>query len=310
MDNNTEEFEKLKKTLDGRPKIDLNSTLRMIYDLRAEVYDLPCLNSNNSTETSPEDEKQPCILSTQNRKSLFAHQGNIKAFIDKHGKKRVGFLTLTFKDNVQSHCEASRRLNSLITHQIKLRYKSYIGCAERQKHGRIHYHLLVNVGKDIRTGLDFKALKRKDYRSACSALRDEWIFWTGTKTKKGVAEKYRFGRTELLPIRTNSEAASKYLSKYLQKAIETREKRDKGVRLIRCSNDARIYKTRFTFFSPGSTLWRGKVARLADNLTRSIRSVFPDFERITDASGISKQLGPRWAYIWRAHILGLEPFPM
>ena len=103
---------------------------------------LPCLNSNISTE----------IASTQHRKAASALGWNVFALAQKHGLENLGFLTLTFKDHVLDVKEAQRRLNSLLTHIIKPRYQDYIGVLERQKSGRIHYHLLVVIGFDIPPG--------------------------------------------------------------------------------------------------------------------------------------------------------------
>lgn len=66
---------------------------------------------------------------------------NVHAFVEKHGLNHVGFLTLTFADNVQCPKEAQRRFNFLRTSFLSHRYKNYICVYERTKTGRIHYHL-------------------------------------------------------------------------------------------------------------------------------------------------------------------------
>jgi len=48
---------------------------------------------------------------------------------------------------------------------------------------------------------------------------------------------YGFGRSELLPIRTNDEAISKYVGKYIAKHIGERKEEDKGVRLVSTSKN-------------------------------------------------------------------------
>jgi hypothetical protein len=206
----------------------------------------------------------------------------------------MGFLTLTFAQNIQSPREAQRRLNSLITHVIKPRYSEYVGVMERQKSGRIHYHLLVHVGTDIRTGFDFSAIENHDYRSASSALRSEWAFWRHT------AKKYGFGRTELLPVRSSSEAIAKYLGKYISKHIEVRQEQDKGVRLVRYSSGARVGTTRFQFQSPGSQEWRRKVQIFAE----LVQNNNPDTP-VCSLADLSRVLGKRWAYKHREFILSL-----
>ncbi|MGB7747589.1 MAG: hypothetical protein WBN75_09910 [Verrucomicrobiia bacterium] len=121
---------------------------------------------------------------------------------------------------------------SRMTGVLKQRYPEYIIVMERMDSGRIHYHLLVVLAQDIRTGFDFAAVKRGNYRSASAYLRREWKFWRET------APKYGFGRTELLPIRKTAEGVAKYVGKYVAKHIGQRLPEDKGARLVRYSKGA------------------------------------------------------------------------
>ena len=243
---------------------------------------LPCLNSNISTE----------IASTQHRKAASALGWNVFALAQKHGLENLGFLTLTFKDHVLDVKEAQRRLNSLLTHIIKPRYQDYIGVLERQKSGRIHYHLLVVIGFDIRTGFDFAAVDAKDYSSANPALRAEWAFWRKT------APAYGFGRTELMPIKSSEEAIGKYIGKYIGKHMESRQEGDKGARLVRYSRGARVASTRFQFVSSGSQEWRSKLRAFAHYVAERT-GCEPTME------GIREVCGPRWAYSHREFILSM-----
>jgi hypothetical protein len=212
----------------------------------------------------------------------------------KYGVEHLGFLTLTFADHVTCPREAQRRLNSLITRVIKIRYLDYVGVMERQKSGRIHYHLLVALHSDIRTGFDFPAIARLDYTSASPSLRSEWAFWRST------ARKYRFGRTELLPIKSTIEAMAKYVGKYISKHIESRNPEDKGVRLVRYSKGSRAGTTRFQFQTPGSQEWRRKLATFA----QIVQDSHPE-EKITQLSDLTRVLGKRWAYRHRDYILAI-----
>ena len=243
---------------------------------------LPCLDSNISTET----------LSVQHRKAASALGWNVFWFAQKHGLENLGFLTLTFKDHVTSVKEAQRRLNSLLSHIIKPRYGDYIGVMERQKSGRIHYHLLVHVGFDVRSGFDFSAVERQDYTSASPALRAEWAFWRKT------APKYRFGRTELMPIKSSEEAIGKYIGKYIGKHMEARQEADKNARLVRYSQGARLATTRFQYVSDGSAQWRQKLRAFA-HLVAERTGCEPSME------GIRQVCGPRWAYHHRDLILSM-----
>lgn len=252
------------------------------------------LNSNISTENPSEAITKPVKLSTQHRKSAFVLQESIQLLADKFGLENLGFLTLTFAEHILKPKEAQKRLNSLLTHVIKPRYREYVGVMERQKSGRIHYHLLVVLDTDIRTGLDFDAISQGNYSSASKNLRNEWAYWRKT------APKYRFGRTELLPVRSSIEAMAKYVGKYISKHIESRQEDDKGVRLVRYSRGARAGTTRFMFQSEGSASWRRKVATFA----QIVQDRHPD-RKVSQLSDLSEVLGKRWAYHHRDFILSL-----
>ena len=243
---------------------------------------LPCLNSNISI----------IAPSTQHRKAASALGWNVLSLSQKHGLENLGFLTLTFKDHVLDVKEAQRRLNSLISNVIKPRYQDYIGVLERQKSGRIHYHLLVVLGFDIRTGFDFAAIEAKNYSSANPALRAEWAFWRKT------APAYGFGRTELMPIKSSEEAIGKYIGKYIGKHMESRQEGDKGARLVRYSRGARVASTRFQFVSVGSQAWRSKLRAFAHYVAERT-GCEPSME------GIRSVCGPRWAYSHREFIVSL-----
>ena len=249
---------------------------------QAEGGFLPCLNSNISIE----------IASTQTRKAASALGCNVISLSQKHGLENLGFLTLNFKDHVVCVKEAQRRLNSLLSNVIKPRYQDYIGVLERQKSGRIHYHLLVVIGFDIRTGFDFAGVEAKDYSSANPALRAEWAFWRKT------APAYGFGRTELMPIKSSEEAIGKYIGKYIGKHMESRQEADKGARLVRYSRGARVASTRFQFVSAGSQQWRSKLKAFAHYVAERT-GCEPTMEGIRDVCG------PRWAHYHRDFILGM-----
>lgn len=249
---------------------------------------LPCLNSNISIE----DLRKLKELTTQHRKSSMILRDSIQSLSARYGLEFLGFLTLTFADHVTDPKEAQKRLNSLLSNVIKVRYREYVGVMERQKSGRIHYHLLVVLNRDIRTGFDFSSVARRDYSSAGDALRSEWAFWRST------ARKYRFGRTELLPVKSSIEAMAKYVGKYISKHIEQRLPEDKGVRLVRYSKGARIGTTRFQFHSPRAAEWRRKVATFAE----IIKTHKPE-ETVADLSDLTRILGKRWAYHYREYIM-------
>ena len=259
---------------------------------------LPCLFSNNSTETTFSDTGKTLVspalqgFSTQHKKSACALAWNVEFLAGNYGLERLGFLTLTFAENVLDPREAQRRFNSLSTHVLRVRYSDYIRVWERTKKGRIHYHLLVVLDSDIRTGFDFDAVANNDYRSACQALRDEWSYWRKT------AKAYGFGRTELLPVKSTAEGIARYVGKYISKHVSQRLPGDKGFRLVEYSRGARSVSTRFAFNTTGSVAWRRKLELFAAFVS-GIQG------RVVNFGDLQDVLGPKWAYYNRNFIFSL-----
>lgn len=212
----------------------------------------------------------------------------IDAMAKQFGIEKLGFLTLTFADKVHDIREAQRRFNSLNTNVLKARYSRAIGVWERQKSGRIHFHLVVSLGADIRSGFDFDAIGRCDYRSASPGLRAEWAFWRKT------APLYRFGRTELLPIKSTVAGISHYVSDYIKKHVEQRENEDKGARCVRFIGykpGERTASARFAWAGEKSWLWRKKLATFARRIGAK------------DTDALKRVFGSRWAYLLQSSIM-------
>ena len=205
----------------------------------------------------------------------------IMALVSLYGIERIGFLTLTFADHVTNLRQAQRRFRSLRAHVIVKRYERAIVVWERHQSGRIHFHLVVVLKGDIRTGADFAAFNLKDYRSANTALRAEWAFWRVT------CPKYRFGRHELMRIKSNAEGIARYVGKYIAKHIGQRLQEDKGARLVRFIGyqaGDRSASCLFSWNSENAWLWRHKVEAFAKR------------HGVTDLDGMRRTFGPRWAY--------------
>ena len=258
---------------------------------------LPCLYSLISNENEKKlvdmlTAEEGVEFTNSRKRTAFILAESVEKLTKLHPIEKLGFLTLTFKDHVTDPKEAQRRLNSLLTRVIKPRYGRYIGVFERQKNGRIHYHFLVTLPHDIRTGVDFNAIKKRDYKTAGKYLRDEWFFWRTT------AKKYCFGRTELLPIRSTAQAIKYYVGKYISKSVTAdKDRRDKGVRLPRYSKGVKAGNIRFAFISNGATKWRKAVAFFAELLSDHYQ------QPITELDHITERLGNRWAYKYRNYIL-------
>jgi hypothetical protein len=242
---------------------------------------LPCLNTNNCNERKKKDEKS---LGSAHRKSVYALTLNVLWLIERHGLERIGFLTLTFARHVVNYKDAQKALHSLMTGVLKKRYPEYIIVMERMDSGRIHYHLLVVMAEDIRTGFNFAAVKRGSYSSASPYLRREWSFWRSN------APKYAFGRTELLPIKRTAQGVAKYVGKYIGKHIGQRLPEDKGARLVRYSKGCNRAGVRFTWVSPGAYMWRqkfGTFCRMLGLTSENHRGVLKEW------------FGKNWVYVLR-----------
>jgi hypothetical protein len=235
---------------------------------KAGAPPLPCLNSHNCIQS----------LSSSHRRTAYALAENVKLMAARFGLEKLGFLTLTFRDHVTDIKEAQKRFHSLASNVLGERYEASISVVERMKSGRIHFHLLVALPEDIRTGFDFEAVSRDDYRSANAWLRKEWAFWRTT------APKYRFGRTELMPVKSTAEGIAKYVGKYIAKHIGNRRSDDTGARLVRYTVKARQVGTQFAWVSPRATLYRLKLAKFAAGFG------------IKGMRGMKNSFGPRWAF--------------
>lgn len=286
---------------------------------------VPCLNSNNCIDPSETGEiKQLPVchenpkgqslneFSTSYRKSTAALEMNVKAFIETFGLDKVGFLTLTFADDVTDPKEAQRRFHSLRTNFLKRHFPEYVCVYERTKKGRIHFHLLVNTRLNIRRGLNFSQIAAGNYKTANPYLRHLW-----TLLRENVG-KYGFGRTELLPVKTNSKGLSRYVSKYIAKHINSRLPEDKGYRLVRTSIDKKaVWKmanSNFSFLSKGSKEWRRKLKKWVECVEDYLclyaqttkRRTIPPIDQDNYNTVLASLLSPKWAFKNRKTILTME----
>jgi hypothetical protein len=231
------------------------------------------------------------VLTGGHKRTAFMVAYEIECMVKEFGIERIGFFTLTFKDHVTDLREAQKRFRSLRAHVIVKRYQRAIGVWERHASGRIHFHLVVALDKDIQTGADFNAFKRQNYRSANSALRAEWAFWRQT------CPRYRFGRHELMPIKSNAQGIARYVGKYISKHITQRREDDKGARVVR-----------FIGFKPGMRRTCGRFSWNNDNawLWRQKLAVFAGRCGVSDLWQMKKRFGSRWAYHLQGQIMAEE----
>jgi hypothetical protein len=164
---------------------------------------LPCLEEDNCTKPV-------------SARSLFLTQENLRLYIQNFGENEVAVLTVTMPSLCLSAVEFQKVWHSWRTHELRKRFPTGMWIRERQpRSGSIHAHAVVHVGYDIRTGFPFAEVEKRFYANVDARTRALW------KWLRETSEKYGFGRTELLPIKSGGPACARYLVKYLGKARST-----------------------------------------------------------------------------------------
>lgn len=262
----------------------------------SEANPLPCLYSNNSIETTNFEHTEHALrvaelLTNYHRKQAHTLTFNVQRLIDQAPTPgHVGFLTLTFPDKVTDYKEASKRFDSFNTNYLSKssHFGHWVRVPEQHKNGVWHFHLLIQLSKDIKTGLDFDALAKRNYRSASPYLRSLWA-----ELRENLP-KYQFGRSELLPIRKNAEAMAFYVGKYIGKHISQRDENSKGIRFTSYSKGFLRCSPKLSWYNLQSMQWRWNVATFADLMGLSTHDALSD------------RFGPRWAYKYREEIINIQ----
>ena len=238
-------------------------------------------------ETLGQKEFLVSMLTGSQAKTAFALRMNAEKMCREGGIEAIGFLTLTVGDY---HCkwhgkqrprehnscpkcqremkfiqvfdskEASRRINNLNRRVIHVLFEKAICVTERMKSEAIHFHLLgiLSGRPDIRTGLDFDAVKDRDYQTASPQLRKLWA------RLRAMLPGYGFGRAELLPVKKTGEAVSSYISKYIEKNVANRLKEDAHKKLVRYVgwNKEQLKPNEFEWNGEKSRAWRAKTREI------------------------------------------------
>lgn len=230
--------------------------------------------------------------------------------------EQIGFLTLTFKDNVTDNKEAYRRFCSLRKKFLSVYFGDWCLVKEVQKRGAWHYHILIDCLADIRTGFEWndyilaqqlragarlantpwkeyrkvvRPFERKYITSALPALRKFW------KLMRDLG-KYGFGRCELLPIRSTVEATARYVGKYVANHVGNRLEAHKGVRLSSYSKNCIRSSTKMAWNNDNSKKWRKNL------------SIFAGYFGCKNLDHMKKRFGPRWAYHFQELIIDIEKY--
>ena len=217
---------------------------------------------------------------------------------------------MTFKGNVTCRKRAGKLYKRFRNHFRDAGIEDVlVKTTEPQERGALHFHCVVAVGGDIRTGFDFDAFKHtkeigkrifelggfdkapksllrihgnstKQYaRSATPLLRSMW------RQLRKAAKKSGFGRCELQPVK-NTKALSLYVGKYLAKGLKVTPPGMKGMRKINyCRGIKRKVSGSFSWAFGKTREWRDRL-----NWWAKFRRV-----RVNDYEELQRRYGKGWA---------------
>ena len=283
---------RIQQLVHSRTWLKLNSRCKASELLRQDRTDhsdpLLYLYSNNSDETLN-------ILQPYQKKAVHVLYANCDKFINEIGLDNVGFLTLTFPDNVTDHKEASRRFDNMRRRFLSEHFGKWMWVKERQKRGAWHFHILIDCKLNIREGINFEEIGNGNYRSANNSLRNLW------KTIRTETKKYGFGRTELLPVKSNTEGMARYVGKYISNHTENRKPIDKGVRLTGYSKDFIRSSPKFAWNTENAKKWRANVKLFFTHIMG-----YPESMHELATKILKDRFGPSWAYHLQDEIMNIE----
>lgn len=246
-----------------------------------------------------------------NHKAIHCLKENIYAFIEQAGFENVVFLTITFKGSSPTSKQLTVIFNNLLSRYIRPRYgaqgfgdvlqgaRAWVGWIrifERgSKKGRLHYHLLLDVKQDVRSGVDVDSAASASVGGQNRALDQERKFWRKVCKVGEFKAKYRMrlGVVNVLPLRTDAQKVAGYLGKYLTKHFESRKADDKGLRLVGYSREFnRRCGSRFAWNGPTAQNFRFKLQLFCEAM-----GFGSDYSRATE--DLKAFFGAKWG--WRVN---------
>jgi hypothetical protein len=266
------------------------------------------------------------------KKTAFSLKQNVGALIGKAGISNIVFFTPTFPNKngmppTPEEAQAAWRKMELAL--VKEFPGGGIRILERGgKTQRLHYHVLADVGCDVRTGYDFKASRRIQEANP----RAKWhLHGSANANLRRVhdvlyrmAQRAGFGTIfHCEPAKDEAEALKCYLSKYIIKHIGQRLVQDKGVRLLAYfgeASDVRAVPSANGFAFGGSLTEKGPDGIIRPCfqsgwgwLMRTCLKLWMRSMRIGDMDEARELFGPKWYFknkeaIW-AKRLEIEQFP-
>ena len=242
-------------------------------------------NGHNCAERG----RDKVVLTGSQRKTAHAIRVNCERMAEEYGVGRLAFWTLTAGDEgpdgfelLKDAAKAAKRWHGLSRRFVGEIFLRAVVVTERGKKGGVHFHVLgvLREALDIRTGFNFEAVKKRDYRSASPELRAIW------KKCREELPAFGFGRAEMLPVRKTGAEVASYISKYIEKNIGARTEEDKGKKLVRYFGWGKrhLKPNDFSWCTERATAWRVSARGL---------SALVGVESRAEAA---ECFGPRWAF--------------
>ena len=266
----------------------------------AAAAPLPCLFRNNCIEVEGNPGRNG--LSSYEKKRAYGIAENVKHLVTKYGLERCGFLTLTFPEDL-TWKQAGERFHSLRSNLFAELFLEYLCVLEFTKRGRPHFHLVVVCKDDIRSGFNFEHYSQvvvwsrngRQGKKPVGTLNRSPELLRLHETLGQRLPGYDFGRSELVPIKSNAEAIGRYVGGYLSKSVGNRLPEHKGARFVRYSQTCpRMVKGAFSWNTINAWVWREKLRTWAHS---------HDCTSFDQVRGI---FGKRWAYHHRETILAVD----
>ena len=275
---------------------------------------LPCLYYDNCINGEGRKRQKEYLRLTPSQKTVRLKVIlAIEAMVRQYGLERVGLLTLSFgvpgsgkgsfetwelRQQAKHWDFVQGRWASFRTNVIAKRYSDWICVFEQHQDQVWHLHVVVVTKEDIRTGTNIEVLSnyklpfwmRRGKHLRNEALAAEW------SVLRQVCCRYRFGRTELLPVIKSGAALGFYLAEYM---VKTYSKIPAGqrCRLVRFSRTIGAeFREKFTVHSVGSLIHRTRL-RIAARMLG-----FQDYY------DFAEYFGPKWNHLLKGALAGI-PMP-
>lgn len=290
----------------------------------------PLVNIDTTVQTTPPDtdgqEVERLLAKARtvggsHRKTAYSLKENVGAIVRAAGVQNLVFFTPTLANQDGSPPDPTRaqdcwrRAEKIIAEEFP---GGGVRILERGgKTGRLHYHVMLDVQGDVRTGYDFAASRAQQQANP----RAKWVLHASANPQLRsvhdrlytICKRAGFGRIfHCEPVRSENEAIRTYLSKYICKHVGQRLLADKGRRLVAYFGEGAKRRdvpsaNRFAFGGALTQVVNGKRRPDYRNAwawiwRQKLGQYMSRVHRIRDMADASDRLGTDWAYRLRNDI--------